>query len=313
MFIENAKQGSNGFWLYVAGIILVIIGATIGGIPAAFVISSASLTSSATPEEISSLNFEALGVDLNLGLFVSLLQFVAGVLALWFVIVRIHDRGFKSLITPFKKVNYNKILFAAGLWFALNLGIELIMYFMNPELYQLQFEPIKFLILISICFLVLPLQTSLEELLMRGYLMQGIGMRFGYRVVPLIITSVIFGLLHILNPEIDKYGLGIMMTYYIGFGLAAAIFTLMDESLEIALGLHWANNFFGSVFVTFEGSALRTYAIFKIEEINPQLMLMGWIPMITIYGIIMAKKYKWSSWKARLIGKGVGVNLDKED
>lgn len=305
MFIESAKKGSNSFWLYAAGIFLVILGYFFGSIPVVFIMIAAQKKTGASQQDIESMNFEALGIDLNVALFLNLIPFVVGILALWLVIAQMHNRSFKSLITPFKKINFGKVLFAASLWFALNLAVELTFYLLSPEEYILQFEAQKFLLLIGICILVLPLQTSFEELLLRGYLMQGIAMRFGSRIIPLIITSVVFGLLHTMNPEVDKFGFEIMMVYYMGFGVATAIFTLMDDSTEIALGLHWANNFFGAVFVTFEGSALQTYAIFKIEEIDPYMMLLGWIPMITIYGAIMASKYKWSNWKARLIGRGV--------
>ncbi len=304
MFIENAKKGSNGFWLYVAGIFLVIVGYFLGSIPIIAIMAVAAQATGASQKDIETLNFDALGIDLNTALFLNLIPFAVGVLALWLVIARIHDRSFKSLITSRPKINYGKIIFAASLWFALNLGFELSMYFINPELYTPQFDFTKFIILIAICLLVLPIQTSFEELLLRGYLMQGIGMRFGYRIIPLIVTSLVFGLLHSMNPEVQKFGFGIMMVYYIGFGVVTAVFTLMDESTEIALGLHWANNFFGAVFVTFEGSALSTYAIFKIEEINPEMMLLGWFPMITLFGIVMAKKYEWNFWKAHLLGKG---------
>ncbi len=54
--------------------------------------------------------------------------------------------------------------------------------------------------------LLLPIQTSAEEYLFRGYLMQGIGIISGNRWLPLILTSLAFGLMHYANPEIAKFG-----------------------------------------------------------------------------------------------------------
>ncbi|MEL6867899.1 MAG: CPBP family glutamic-type intramembrane protease, partial [Bacteroidota bacterium] len=86
--------------------------------------------------------------------------------------------------------------------------------------------------------------------------MQGLGNGFGNRWMPLLITSALFGAMHLLNPEIKAFGLGLMMTYYITFGLFLGIISLMDNSLDLALGIHAATNIFGAAIVTFDGSAL---------------------------------------------------------
>ena len=45
----------------------------------------------------------------------------------------------------------------------------------SPENYVFNFELKPFLILVAIAIILIPLQTSFEEYLFRGYLMQGIG------------------------------------------------------------------------------------------------------------------------------------------
>ena len=60
--------------------------------------------------------------------------------------------------------------------------------------------------------------ASVEELMFRGYLMQGFGLAFKNGIAPLIITSVLFGLMHASNPEAKVHGLAIMMPYYMFFG-----------------------------------------------------------------------------------------------
>lgn len=305
MFIEKAKVGKNSFWLYLAGLVLVFISYFLGGVPLILAMTNARKANNADLKALEKADFTALGMDLNFALLLNLVPFALGLLALWFVVKYIHRRKFKSLFTTSSQLNYSKIGFAALLWLAFNLFIELATYQLSPANYTFSFELANFLWLCLICLLILPLQTSFEELLVRGYLLQGIGLRFAYRLIPLLLTALFFGILHIVNPEVSQFGLFTMMSYYVGFGIAAAIFTLMDDSTEIALGLHWANNFFGAVFVSFEGSALKTYALFHIDEINPQLMLALWFPSICLYGFIMAKKFGWKNWKTRLLGKGI--------
>ena len=57
-----------------------------------------------------------------------------------------------------------------------------------------------------IASLLIPFQSALEEWIFRGYLMQGFATMTRSRLLSLFLTSVIFGSLHILNPEIEKLG-----------------------------------------------------------------------------------------------------------
>ena len=118
---------------------------------------------------------------------------------------------------------------------------------------------------------MLPFQTSAEELVFRGYLMQGLGVLAKNRWFPLIITSVAFGLLHGMNPEVAILGWGIMV-FYIGTGLLYGISTLMDEGTELALGLHAANNVLAAIYVTTDWTVFQTDALY-IDTSEPSL---GW-------------------------------------
>ena len=96
----------------------------------------------------------------------------------------------------------------------------------------------------------------------RGYLLQGIGIVTKRPLVALLSTSIIFGLLHISNPEVEKIGYTIMI-YYIGTGIFLAILTLMDEGMELALGFHAANNLITALIVTSDWTAFQTHSILK--------------------------------------------------
>ena len=108
--------------------------------------------------------------------------------------------------------------------------------------------------------------------------------------------------MHGANPEVSKFGWGIMMSYYIGTGLFLGIITLMDDSLELALGVHAATNIFAATMVTFEGAALQTPALFKTEIVNIELMIPVFFVFASIFTLICARKYGWSNWQ-KLLGK----------
>ena len=185
-------------------------------------------------------------------------------------------------------------------------------YYLAPESYIDNFELNRFLVLAAIAILLLPIQTSCEEYLFRGYLMQGIGVVTNSKWIPLVITSLIFGLLHISNPEVDKLGY-IIMVYYIGTGLFLGVITLMDEGMELALGFHAANNLFTALLVTANWTALQTHSVFK-DVSEPESGIMDIVlPVFIIFPIILfifSRVYKWSNWNDKLFGTVIEPSKD---
>lgn len=222
----------------------------------------------------------------------------------------VHSQTITSLTTSRKKIDWKRIFFAFYVWGGLTVLLTLIGVYISPEDYEFNFRLVPFLTLALIGILLIPLQTSFEEYLFRGYMMQGIGLMAKNRWLPLIITSVLFGLMHLGNPEVEKLGYGIMV-YYIGTGFFLGILTLMDEGLELALGFHAANNLIGALLLTADWTAFQTDSIYR-DTSDPVL---GWdvfVPVLIIYPILLfifSKKYGWTNWKERLAGKVSG----KED
>jgi hypothetical protein len=102
-------------------------------------------------------------------------------------------------------------------------------------------------------------------------------------------------------------GFGVMV-FYIGTGFFLGIITLMDESLELALGFHLGNNLMSALLITSDYAALHTDAVFKYsgaeniaDTLDEMLVSMGIIYPIIL--IIFAKKYNWTNWKERLTDK----------
>jgi membrane protease YdiL (CAAX protease family) len=166
------------------------------------------------------------------------------------------------------------------------------------------FKLIPFLTLLVIAVLMIPIQTTVEELIFRGYLMHGFGRLTKNRWGPLLITSVIFGMLHLWNPEIDKLGIELIW-YYIGTGLFLGVITLMDDGMELALGFHAANNLITALLVTASWTAFQTESLL-IDNSEPSLGKELFVTLLVIYPIItiiFAKKYQWKHWKKQLTNK----------
>ena len=158
--------------------------------------------------------------------------------------------------------------------------------------------------MVLIGIILIPIQTSTEEFIFRGYLMQGFANLARNKWFPLLMTSIIFGGLHYFNPEVTKIG-PVIMVYYVGTGLFLGIVTLMDEGMELALGFHAANNLIGALLITSDWSAFQTHSIFKdISEPSAGADII--VPVLIIYPILLlifSKKYQWTNWKEKLTGK----------
>jgi membrane protease YdiL (CAAX protease family) len=302
MFLKKAYAGENDLWRYIIAIVIVLpLSTLLGSIPLALVgvlkgVESGSFDMADFQTAIETGNYELIGMDSNTFLFVMLMQFVFVFLALIFIVRVLHKKRMLDITTARPRLDWSRIGFGFGVWAAMLAIAEVVSYFLDPGNYVFQFEAKSFFILAVIALTLLPIQTSTEELVMRGYFMQGVSLISKHRWIPLVVTSLIFGLLHGSNPEVAKYGFWTVMPGYIGIGVALAIMTLMDDGLELALGVHAANNIFGALFVTFEGSVLSTPAVFKVLEINPALGTIFTLLFSALFLFIASKKYNWVDW-----------------
>lgn len=240
----------------------------------------------------------------NQVLIENLVPFAIGLGAVFFWVKYVHNQKIRTLTTSRKRVDWKRVFFAFSLWGFITSLFVFIDYQVAPEDYVLNFQLEPFLYLVLIGVLLIPLQTSFEEYFFRGYLMQGIGIAVKNRWFPLIVTSLVFGLLHIANPEVEKLGYGILV-YYIGTGFFLGIITLMDEGLELALGFHAANNLITALLVTANWTAFQTDSIL-IDVSIPALGADVYLPVFVIFPIlivIFSKKYAWTNWKEKLTGK----------
>ena len=303
-FIQQAYKGKNEFWRYILSFFVILIGwQFIGAIPLLIVAVMHSKDMNDFMESAQN-NFLDSGINSNLFLFLMILTFAIGLVFLFISIKYIHKRSKTSLITRRAKIDWNRFFYSFSIWFVFSVVTLALGYFMEPETYTWNFKPIPFLILVIISFIMLPLQTSFEELFFRGYIMQGLGILVKNRWFPLLFTSILFGLLHGANPEVEKLGY-IVMVYYIGTGFLLGIMTLMDEGTELSLGFHAANNIVAAIFVTTNWTVFQTEALL-IDNSEPSVGLETFLPVFIVYPIILfifSKKYGWKNWKKKLFGK----------
>jgi len=301
MFLKQVDYSENPFWKYLLGSFVIIIFSVIGQLPLNYVVIEAGHAASGNdPMEI----LRNLDLDKNLQLFLLLIPFASGFLGFWFVIRKLNKRSFLSVTTSRPKIDWSRVLYAFLLWGSVSVMLIIGDYFISPESYEWNFNFKSFFLLFIIAVALIPIQTTLEEYIFRGYLMQGFAGMFKNRWAPLLMSSIVFGSLHLFNPEVEKLGYGIMI-YYVGTGLFLGILTLMDEGIELAIGFHAANNLFTALLVTSSWTAFQTESIL-IDISEPSLgieLVLSLVVLYPLFLLIMSDKYAWSQWKSKLTSK----------
>ncbi|MBF03696.1 MAG: CPBP family intramembrane metalloprotease domain-containing protein [Flavobacterium sp.] len=244
---------------------------------------------------------EQVGVNVAFVLMIAPLS--VGLFFVWFWVKIIQRQSITSLTTSRKKVDFKRIFFSFFLWASFTIVMTYIAYAIEPENFVVNFKPKKFLLFLCLAIILIPLQTSFEEYLFRGNLMQGLALVTKSRLLSLLLPAILFGLMHMANPEVVKIG-PIIMIYYIGTGLFLGILTIMDEGLELALGFHAANNLIGALLVTADWTAFQTHSILKdVSEPSGSFEII--LPIFVIFPILLfifSKIYKWKNWKQKLTG-----------
>ncbi|OXA88742.1 CPBP family intramembrane glutamic endopeptidase [Flavobacterium hercynium] len=301
MFLEQGIKTENKFWKYLLGSFFIIIASFVGQIPFSVAVLYKNFTDNVafpTDNDAVMKIFEP-----NLTLFLVMISFVFALAGVYFVVKHLHEQTFLSITTSRKKIDWRRVVFSFLLWAFFSVASFFILYQESPENFVWNFKLVPFLILVVLGSVLIPIQTSTEEYVFRGYLMQGFANLAKNRWFPLVMTSVIFGSMHIFNPEVAKMGY-VIMIYYIGTGFFLGILTLMDEGIELSLGFHAANNLVGALLVTSDWTVFQTHSIF-IDMSEPSAGLDVILPIVVVYPILLvifAKKYKWTNWKEKLTG-----------
>ena len=251
-FLDLARLGKNAWWRYVLGVCTIgFFWVVLGFVPYMLLIGSGL-------EPTPMLEF----VAVNLSIFMMLAGLVVTVK--W-----IHGRPLMSLVAPDLRIDWRRVARGAAAWLVIGAVMALAEHLLFPGRYYLSYNAERFYPFLVAVLLLTPLQAAAEELVFRGYLMQGLGLLTRRPLAIAVASSIAFTLPHLMNPEVDQYGVAIMAANYFTIGMLLATATLRDGRLELAIGLHVINNVFLALMANYEGSALATESVFTAAELDP--------------------------------------------
>ena len=291
-FLESSFLGKNEFWRYIVVLVIMyIIIQVVGAIPMlAYMFSESKGDPGAMAEIATSYNFGEYTLE------IMVFPFIVGLLALVYLIPGFHKRPFKTVINGGKKFRWKNFFYGWIVW----IGVSAIYLFVMLKMYPNDFAVnnlTKTLVHVILASLILiPFQAGFEEVLMRGYVMQGVTTLAKNTWGPLMVTAVIFALLHSFNPEVGAYGFFTAMAQYLLFGLIFGVIAIMDDGIEASIGAHAANNSFLCIMVTSDDSALQTSAIFKQLNVNPWSDFICMLIMSAIALFVLSRLLKWGKY-----------------
>ncbi len=297
--LESVFTGKNNLWRYILMIAVVIIATnTIGGLPflIAYAVKLLSNTAGLSQAAETPFNINALGIDPIISLAMLIFPFIIGLLAFALLMKPLHNKTLKNVINGTARIRWDRFFISASVWLLLAALYLLVIIKVNPENFLISNKSKSIIILAIVSIILIPFQAGLEEILFRGYFMQGFAVIFKNRWFPLVMSSLLFGLLHSFNPEVKAFGFLVMMPQYILFGLLFGLITIFDDGIEAAMGAHTANNIFLCIFITNKSASLQTPALFEQLIINPLTDFISLLLMGLIFIFILAKLFGWANY-----------------
>jgi uncharacterized protein len=294
-YLDAARQGKASLWRYLAGFVCIIFfWLGLGSLATGGLLFFFALLEGLNADRISeaALNPAILGpIPYFVVLNVSFILFFAGI---WVAAAGIHRRPLRSVITALPAINWKRIGLGFVVWFLLGIlgsGIEFLIW---PETFSFQFEPLTFLVFAFIALVLTPIQTTTEELFFRGYLMQAGSLLSRNAIFLSLLSGVLFALPHIGNPELAANFYVVLSSYFV-LGVFLAWISIKDGTIELAIGLHAANNLFAGLVVTFPQSALPTPAIFYTTHFEPWFNLVVTVLLCAVFYLIVFVRRKKSA------------------
>jgi membrane protease YdiL (CAAX protease family) len=265
-FIALAKSGRNDWWRYALSLALILfMWLIVGSVPFALVVLANHGMPFAWQGE-PAVSGPLSGLDPVLTFYVPVaFSFIALLAGIVISVKFIHGRTLHSLITPAPKINPKRIMTGFGIFLAFNIIANAVSFILEPSAFALTLEPARLLLFAPIYLLLTAIQTTTEEMLFRGYILQGLGNALKRPIFSAFLSSFLFMLVHLGNPEMSN-GVYLAAAYYFCVGFWLCLVTLKDGTNELAIGGHAANNMF-ILLLNYKSSALEMIpSVFKMTE-----------------------------------------------
>ncbi|MGN7311053.1 CPBP family glutamic-type intramembrane protease [Alkalicoccobacillus gibsonii] len=212
----------------------------------------------------------------NLGISIFSLIMIFGIaISIRFV----HQRPFKTLITGHAVIRWRLLFIGMGV-IAICMAImyPIAMLISPSEFVYNGIDNELFLFILLSAVFAIPIQTTLEELFFRGFLLQWFGTFIKSTLLLCTVIIIIFAAMHFFNPEMTMNPFVVAGGYVI-MSVAYTVSTFVLKGTEFTIGVHAANNMLLMTFFLFsENALLAPMALWTINYSTSAFL-------VTIYGM----------------------------
>ena len=221
--------------------------------------------------------------------------FLIGAASFYFFLKILHNKNLLKVLTQRIRFDYKRSLFGLSIFFLFAVIPLAATLLTDSSELKLRGDIPDLLLITLIALIFVPIQAGLEEAFFRGYLLQGFSLLFKSRLLILIITSLLFAFLHLMNPEPWSYGVGTYLISVFLVGMFMGLITLIDGGIELAVGIHIANNLWVHLIVGLEDSAIPSSSLFITTNQNLDMVptIIFSMSQYTLLTLVFAFKYKW--------------------
>ena len=232
-------------------------------------------------------------------------MFIIGIIGVWIAVRVLHKKTLTQVVTGRKTFDYNRVVYAIWVGFLLHSALLILdVLFIHTEITFRSPSFSEYITFFLFAVVLTTYQAGFEEIFFRGYLLQGLSLIARNRVVITIVSSVLFVLPHLANPEPFEYGFAPYATSLLMFALFMTVVVLVDGGIELAIGYHALNNLWIGLIANTEVTALQTpsllivpierYAMFPDVPVH--------LIVYIVFLVILNKKYQWFTWKTMMPG-----------
>lgn len=267
-YLALAHAGKNDWWRYWWGMLLILVIWIYGG--GLFALGFVKLA------------FQSIETANPLALYTTeKIQDLFTVLAVFLTLKWLHGREVSTLFSVEGRLNLKRFCLSTVVWLLLTLLPVLGIWLFDPSKYASDFN-LRQLFILLLVIVMTAFQSAEEELVFRGYLLQGINSFTSQPFIAVCLSSLVFAYGHFLNLlYIPLEDLSSFAWYFV-FGVFASILTLRDNRIELAMGVHTATNLSFFLLVKSADSPFTT-AIIKQTSDSQGISEAWFVAMMAIF------------------------------
>lgn len=267
---ERVEVGKNTGGRYTGAFFATLGILLVGAIIGVFLLILIVVSDGNKDTYIDASTFEIVGLNPIVTLAISHISYLFWLLGIWISVRFILKRPFRTLITPLQQINWKRIWFGFGIFIVLYILVLIIDLLVFASSYTWNGFSSQFGWLLLFVLVLTPIQTTVEELFFRGFLLQWFAKGIKNHILLALIIGFIFGALHFTNPEMTNSKL-FMGLDYVMVGFMLTIIALKTKTLEFSLAAHAANNMFIFLFIQMENSVGGDLpSLFTVVGLSPK-------------------------------------------